>query len=212
MISIQLAGEDDVLAVTELLRLHFAESNDDEIGSTILTRQAVEDALKVMHAFDQGGDIGVGAFYNKTTEELWKLLDFPQGRPVLWNRYRAKDSAVTAWDAGENDISRLEFQAGGARMNPNPITLFPHQMQAIASVVKMMFSKDRKEDKGGVLIADGVGAGFWIPVLVRRPLPLTGWSAVQYVSFSVNMYGERIAPQSSSFRRPGYPSRCASAP
>lgn len=158
MIAADSAVEDEVFAVTELLRRHFAEKADDG-DITAMTRQAVEESLEVMNAFDEGGDIGVGAFYAKSTDELSKLLDFPHSRPVLWNQFRALDSAVTPWDTGETDATRVEFQTGSARMNSTPITLFPHQMQAIASVVKMMFSTDRVNDKGGVLIADGVGLG-----------------------------------------------------
>lgn len=158
MIASDPALEEDVFAVTELLRLHFAEHAEQDDVPT-MTRQAVEQSLEVMTAFDEGGDIGVGPFYAKTDDELCRLLDFPNCRPVLWNQYRALDSAVTPWDTGETEKSRLEFQTGGGRMNPRPITLFTHQLQAVASVVQMMFSPDRVRDKGGMLISDGVGLG-----------------------------------------------------
>ncbi|KJA12592.1 hypothetical protein HYPSUDRAFT_60346, partial [Hypholoma sublateritium FD-334 SS-4] len=151
MIASDPALEEDVFAVTELLRLHFAEHAEQDDVPT-MTRQAVEQSLEVMTAFDEGGDIGVGPFYAKTDDELCRLLDFPNCRPVLWNQYRALDSAVTPWDTGETEKSRLEFQTGGGRMNPRPITLFTHQLQAVASVVQMMFSPDRVRDKGAFLV------------------------------------------------------------
>lgn len=152
------ADEADVLAMTELLRRHFDELSIDT-EPPAMTSQAVDESLAAMKVFEEGGDLGVQAFWSKTAEELHRLLDFPEGRPVLWNKFRAKDSAVTAWDEAENDKTRVDYEKGSERMRPQPLSLFPHQLQAIASCIAMIFDDLRQKDKGGMLIADGVGLG-----------------------------------------------------
>ncbi len=151
-------GEQEVLAMTELLRRHFAAVSEDTEDIDI-TREAVDDALEAVKVFEEGGDIGVQTFWPKSKEEMWKLLDFPEGRPVLWNKYRTKDTALTAWDKGETETTRHEYNEGSDRMNAQPISLFPHQLHAIAACVETIFDERRKTDKGGMLIADGVGLG-----------------------------------------------------
>lgn len=152
------AGEEDVLAVTELLRRHFdtlSVTNND----VAVTREGVGNSFAGMQAFDEGGDIGVKTFWPKTADDMHTILDFPDGRPVLWNKFRATDSALTAWDEGETDATRLEYETGSERMRPEPLTLFVHQLHAIASCAETIFHEQRKTDKGGMLIADGVGLG-----------------------------------------------------
>ena len=144
--------------MTELLRRHFTESSLSA-NDIPVTREAVDETMEAIHAFEEDGDVGVKHFWPKSTQELWKMLDFPEGRPVLWNTYRRNDSARTAWDEGENEKTREEYITGSERMRDEPIRLFAHQLHAVAATVDMMFSEKRKNDKGGMLIADGVGLG-----------------------------------------------------
>jgi hypothetical protein len=103
--------------------------------------------------FDKdGADMGVSKYKTMGDETLMTDLDFSEGRPVLFAKYRHVDTMKTAWDNGEEDM----WEKGGVGLKP--LRLLWHQLCGVASIVDAVFQPLGTHVCNRIL-ADDVGIG-----------------------------------------------------
>ncbi|KAG1905166.1 P-loop containing nucleoside triphosphate hydrolase protein [Suillus fuscotomentosus] len=102
--------------------------------------------------WEGSNDLGVDNFRSLDDTALNRLLNFPDGRPALFARFRSL-SRKSAWDDG----AEKEFVDGNPDMQP--LSLLWHQRVGIASIVEKIWQKDQTNAVPGILLADEVGVG-----------------------------------------------------
>lgn len=89
---------------------------------------------------------------------LAERLGFPNGVPLLFNKYRHRDGLITPWDT---HVTHL-FEPKAARNNEDMIPFVPHwhQLAGTHAVLRKVFNSERDQDAcTGMLVADDVGLG-----------------------------------------------------
>ncbi|KAJ8457265.1 hypothetical protein ONZ45_g18379 [Pleurotus djamor] len=111
---------------------------------------------------DDRHDLGVDRFSGTPFEELSRLLAFRDGLPVLWTRH-ARSDGITPWSSALTDDERQGFETGG----PGFRTIVPlwHQLVGVCSMMYKLFTKKKKEDMPGTILADDVGVGKTVQVM-----------------------------------------------
>ncbi|KAG1848219.1 hypothetical protein C8R48DRAFT_677411, partial [Suillus tomentosus] len=102
--------------------------------------------------WEGSNDLGVDNFRSLDDTALNRLLNFPDGRPALFARFRSL-SRKSAWDDG----AEKDFVEGNPDMQP--LSLLWHQRVGIASIVEKIWQKDITNTVPGILLADEVGVG-----------------------------------------------------
>jgi len=98
-------------------------------------------------------DLGVSKFMQCSEEALALLLNFPNGCPTLFTKFRSA-SGLCAWDGDNAKRFILE------NSNMQPLCLLWHQLVGVTSVIDKAFTtKPVEAGLPGVLIADAVGVG-----------------------------------------------------
>ena len=130
---------------------HFASSQTSMVLNPL--DEDNDDVADLYEIFDKDGtDMGVTKFRTVNDQELMKLLNFPEGRPVLFAKYRHKDTMTTAWDNPGHSMWR-----DGAD-DLQPLRLLWHQLCSVASFVDGVFQRHGKRVSNR-LLADDVGIG-----------------------------------------------------
>ncbi|KIM38289.1 hypothetical protein M413DRAFT_12967 [Hebeloma cylindrosporum] len=161
----------DLQTLFSTLTDHFQElSARDDVGQggSLL----VDDNDDLRDIFAGEDDMGVTAFAGKTFEELSALLDFPEGRPPLFARYRSKDTTINSWDDPDN----LKWTQGAEGLLP--LALQWHQLCGVAAMVDKLFVQQR----GGamnVCLADDVGLGKSAQIMAFIAFLATVWFSEQ---------------------------------
>lgn len=105
-------------------------------------------------------NLGIGKYAEMDDGTLHKILNFPEGRPALFAKFRSK-SGLCAWD---NEEVAAKFHEGNPDMQP--LSLLWHQSAGMAALVSKVYTaqlSDANDDSfpsvQGVLVADEVGLG-----------------------------------------------------
>lgn len=101
---------------------------------------------------EKGNDMGVTKYKSKDEAELRRLLQFPDGRPPQFAKYRHPDSTQSSWDDPKNKV----WSEGGEGYKP--LELLWHQLCGIATIADDIFQK-RGQTVLNKLLADDVGIG-----------------------------------------------------
>jgi len=143
--------EIDLRLLYDTLVDHFASSQTSVALNPMDEGDAdIEDLYKI---FDQTGtDMGVTKFRRLDDQELMDLLDFPEGRPVLFAKYRHNDTTQTPWESPDDRM----WDVGGELLQP--LRLLWHQLCGVASLVDGVFQKPGARVQNR-LLADDVGIG-----------------------------------------------------
>ena len=164
--------ESDLKSLYTTLADHFKELSEQERsreGGSLL----MEDDLRGVFGQD-GHDMGVTAYKEKTYEELSMLLGFPEGRPPLFSKYRSKDTTINSWDDPEEESPK--WSQGGEGLSS--LTLKWHQLCGVASMVEKTFV----QQKGGgtnICLADDVGLGKSAQIMAFIAFLITVWYSEQ---------------------------------
>lgn len=112
-----------------------------------------DDVAELYDIFDKdGSDMGVTKYRKMGDQELMDLLDFPEGRPILFAKFRHKDTMTTPWDKPSHKM----WEEGGEELLP--LRLLWHQLCGVASIVDGIFKPKGKRVRNR-LLADDVGIG-----------------------------------------------------
>jgi hypothetical protein len=111
------------------------------------------DIAELYDIFDKdGADMGVTKFRTVDDKTLMELLNFPEGRPVLFAKYRHRDTMTTSWDNPDDNM----WQVGAEDLHP--LRLLWHQLCGVASFVDGVFQR-RGKRVSNRLLSDDVGIG-----------------------------------------------------
>lgn len=126
-------------------------------GLSVASNEHLQSVLNAevgaQEAWQDLADLGVAKFVQHSEEALSSLLNFPNGCPTLFAKFRSA-SGLCAWD-GDNV---KQFIPGNPDMKS--LRLLWHQLVGVASVVDKAFSTEPVEaGVPGILIADAVGVG-----------------------------------------------------
>lgn len=100
-----------------------------------------------------GEDLGVDGWREVDDKTLNYLLQFPGGKPVLFNQFRSK-GGICAWE--EKMLKKFVKEND----DMEPLSLLWHQRVGVAAIVdKIWLSHETEGDVPGILIADEVGVG-----------------------------------------------------
>jgi hypothetical protein len=111
------------------------------------------DVADLYDIFDKdGADMGVTKFRLVDNESLKCMLDFAEGCPILFAKYRHTDTMTTAWD----NLDDMMWEDGDTELRP--LRLLWHQLCGVASLVDGIFQMagNRVDNR---LLADDVGIG-----------------------------------------------------
>lgn len=121
--------------------------SDGHLQSVLNSEEGAQEAWQVLP------DLGVAKFSQHSEEALSSLLNFPDGCPTLFAKFRSS-SSLCAWDADDSQ----KFVSGNPDMTP--LRLLWHQLVGVASVIDKAFSTEPDEAGiPGTLVADAVGVG-----------------------------------------------------
>jgi len=158
--------ESDLENLYSILADHFKELSEQE--RTVDVGVLLENDLEGVFGED-GDDMGVTAYKDKTYEELSTLLGFPEGRPPLFSKFRSKDTTINSWD---DPVESSKWTQGGEGLQP--LTLKWHQLCGVASMVDKMFVQE--QDSGtNVCLADDVGLGKSAQIMAFIAFLITVW-------------------------------------
>jgi len=144
-------SERDLRLLYHTLVDHFATSQTS-VSHNPLSEED-DDVAEFYDIFDKGGaDMGVTRFRSMDDQSLMDLLDFPQGRPIMFAKFRHIDTTTTPWDSPEDEM----WEGGGPGLRP--LRLLWHQLCGIASLVDGVFQLRGKQVHNR-LLADDVGIG-----------------------------------------------------
>lgn len=130
---------------------HFASTQTSMVRNPL--DEDNDDIADLYEIFDKDGtDMGVTKFRKMNDQELMDLLDFPEGWPVLFAKYRHKDTMTTAWDNPNDSM----WQDGADDLQP--LRLLWHQLCGLASFIDGVFQR-RGKRVNNRLLADDVGIG-----------------------------------------------------
>lgn len=138
--------ESDLQSLYAILADHFKEQGERLEGD-------LQPDYELRGVFgDDGQDMGVTAYKDKTYEELSTLLAFPEGRPPLFCKYRSMDTTINSWVDEESP----QWTQGGDGLIP--LALKWHQLCGVASMVDKMFVGN-KATGTNICLSDDVGLG-----------------------------------------------------
>jgi len=143
----EIASEEEINELKLIYLQHFGDLN-----YTITEAEEEEsiDEQADRHVWKTLGDLGTEEELKKSSDELAKGLEFPNGRPILFNPEKMKYSTVDFWDA-ENLKSTEPREA---------LKLEWVQLAGVTAMVRKTFgSEESSEKKAGILLADEVGMG-----------------------------------------------------
>lgn len=141
------AGDIEEIWATYVQLFGLEAASNGHLQSVLNSEVGVQDAWRDL------ADLGVVKFARYSEEALASLLNFPNGCPSLFAKFRSA-SGLCAWD-GDN---AKQFIPGNPDMKP--LCLLWHQLVGIACVIDKAFSAEPVEaGLPGVLIADAVGVG-----------------------------------------------------
>jgi hypothetical protein len=136
----------------ELHLQHFFE----RIGqtSTPLTLPPTAENMELNQlGLDNEGDLGVVLFKNFSKEELWRMLQMPNGRPPIFNSVLAKNRAHTPWDLPTHTLPEGE--------ETEPCAMLWHQSCGVSAIAMKAWVSSPAPPctTPGMMLADGVGVG-----------------------------------------------------
>lgn len=122
-------------------------ASNEQLQSVLNSEEGAQEAWLEL------ADLGVEKFAQCSEEELSTSLNFPDGSPTLFAKFRSA-LGLCAWDSD----NAKQFTSKNPDMKP--LRLLWHQLVGIASVVNKVFTPEPGEvGPPGVLIADAVGVG-----------------------------------------------------
>lgn len=145
-VSLTAAGDVDLIWPA-YVQLYRTVPTEPDAPAVDLEGEQDKDSL-----WEGSNDLGVDNFRSLDDAALNRLLNFPDGRPALFARFRSL-SRKSAWDDG----AEKEFVEGNPDMQP--LSLLWHQRVGIASIVEKIWQKKKSNSAPGILLADEVGVG-----------------------------------------------------
>jgi len=143
--------------IADVLLLYCDFANQPNIGDTMsLEDQQPSLGIKFGKHNDES-DPGVEIESSMSPTILADNLGFPSGLPLLFNKYRHRDS-LSPWDSDDTHL----FDNDTAQNNEDMTPFVPHwhQLAGTHAILRKVFnSKPDKQACTGMLIADDVGLG-----------------------------------------------------
>jgi hypothetical protein len=151
----ELSTKEDIVDVLLLYR-DFA--NQPHIADAV-SLEDQQPSLSVKFAeYNGNSDPGVEIESSMEPSLLAERLGFPDGVPLLFNKYRHRDGLITPWDT---NVAHL-FEPEAAQDNEDMVPFVPHwhQLAGTHAVLRKVFNSEQDKDAcTGMLVADDVGLG-----------------------------------------------------